>query len=352
MPHRLPRLLISCSVLGLVLLAGFSKVQAQGTSVANLEEIQRAAVGLTALPPRLGEDGSLTGQPGSTIQTEIRVRNVSAQTIVVGTLVEDFVIAADGRTPVPVDSQIDSRFSLASWIEIPVKQATIQPGGIQTIPVVIRVPANARPGGRYAMIMHQPVVNTGEDLSGDLAGQAAINERVGTLVYFRVPGPVHEEAALRNIVIPGFSEFGPVPINFKIENLSDVHIRPQITIEVRNLFGRTVDTVTVETQNVFPDSLRDFTANWDRVWGWGRYTAHFNVAFGEQGQVLTASVPFWLFPYRLIVAILVVILVLIAVGVLVRRHLRYRNGVEEQHIGLLEDRIRQLEHELHDKDNP
>jgi hypothetical protein len=350
MQYRLPRPIIFSFLLGLVLLSGTAIVRAQGTSVANLEEIQRAAIGLTALPPRLGEDGSLTGEPGATIQTQVRVRNVSTQPIVIQTLAEDFVIGEDGRTPVPVDVQVDTKFSLANWIEIPVRQATIQPGGIQTIPLVIRVPANARPGGRYAMIMHQPVVSTGEEFGADLAGQAAVNERVGTLVYFRVPGPVHEEAAIRNIVIPGFSEFGPVPITFDIENLSDIHIRPLVNIEIRNILGRTVDTVTVETQNVFPDSLRRFEANWDRVWGFGRYSARFNVSYGDQGQVLTATAAFWLFPYRLIVAILVVILVLIATGVLIRRHLKYRGGVEEQHIGLLEDRIRQLENELHEKD--
>lgn len=331
--------------LAMVFAGGWSVAHAQ-QEVANLEEITRAELGLTAIPPRLGDDGSLEVQPGEFVQTQVRVRNTTGQTQTVQTLAEDFIISEDGRTPIPVQASPDSRWSLASWIEIPNPQTTLPPGVSQTIPVFIRVPENALPGGRYAMIMHQPTAGEQASLEVELGGQAAVNQRVGTLVYVRVAGPVNEEALIRNISIPGFSEFGPVPISFEIENLSDIHVRPITQISITNMFGQEIDQLKVEAQNVFPYSIREFQTEWDRVWGFGRYTAHFMTVYGTQGETVLASYSFWVFPYKLVLTIIVILVALIGIFISVRRHLDHRNDVTSQHISLLEDRIRQLENEL------
>ncbi len=314
--------------------------------VANIDEITRIELGLTAIPPRLGDDGSLEVEPGQIVQTEVRVRNTTSQFQTIQTLVEDFIIGEDGKTPTPVPSNSDSRWSLASWIEVPNSQTVLPPGVSQSVPIIIRVPENALPGGRYAMVMHQPIVDSQTTLSAAIGGQAGINQRVGTLVYVRVEGAVTEEAHIRNITIPGFSEFGPVPISFEIENLSDIHIQPITQIRVTNMLGREVSELKVESQNIFPYTIRDFKAEWDQVWGFGRYTAHFMTVYGSQGETVTASYSFWVLPYKLILTVLVVILALIGMFVAVRRHLYHRNDLSSQHISLLEDRVRQLENEL------
>ncbi len=316
-------------------------------SVQNIAEITRGEVGLTAIPPRLGDDGSLELQPGQLIQTEVRVRNTSNEVQTIQTLVEDFVIDTDGKTPVPVNGLRDSRWSLASWLEVPNATTVLPPGVSQSVPILIRVPGDALPGGRYAMVMHQPVLGDGITLSaGETGGQAAVNQRVGTLVYVRVSGEVNEEAHIRNITIPGISEFGPVPISFEIENLSDIHVRPQTQIRISNMLGQEVEVITVESQNVFPYSLREFSTQWDRVWGLGRYTAHFMTVYGEQGNTISASYNFWIVPYKLILAVLVLLLALLGIFISIRRHIRHRNDVTSQQVALLEDRIRQLENEI------
>lgn len=339
--HKLSIALVAVFVLSLVASA---PVLAQ---VANLEEIQRAAVGLTAIPPRLGDDGTLTAKPGETIQTEVRVRNSSEKPIRVGSLVEDFIIGEDGRTPVPVVATTDSRWSLAKWIELADVERIVPAGGSQTIPVVIHVPENALPGGRYAMIMHEPRVSAASDTqTGQTAGQTGVTQRVGTLVYLRVEGDVKEEAFLRNIKIPSFMEFGPVPITFSVENLSDIHIAPVTSIVIKDAFGLEKGKITVPSQNIFPYTMREFTANWDRVWGFGRYSAEIIVEYGEKHQVVTETAYFWLIPVKLLLALITLILAMIGVGVAIRRHLRHISSEETKHIELLEDRIRQLEDEI------
>jgi len=341
-----PKSVLFGALFSIFFLFGASDTQVQA-QVANLDEITRQEVGLTAIPPRMGDDGSLEVQPGELVQTEVRVRNTTSQVQTVRTVVEDFIIGEDGKTPIPVVGNEDSRWSLASWIEIP-NETTLLPAGVsQTVPVFIRVPDDALPGGRYAMIMHQPIGNDQVSLSTtELGGQAAVNQRVGTLVYIRVAGEVHEEAHLRNISIPSFTEFGPVGISFDIENLSDIHVQPITQIRISNMFGTEVEEIKVEAQNVFPYSLRSFQTQWDRVWGYGRYTAQFLVVYGSEGETVAATYHFWLFPYKLVITLFVVLIALLGIFISIRRHLYHRNDVTSQHVSLLEDRIRQLENEL------
>lgn len=333
------------AILALVVWLAPSLVHAQ---VANIDEVSRPQTALMAIPPRLGDDGTLEADPGETIQTEVRLRNTTDQAVVAGSFIEDFVIGEDGKTPVPVLEQTNSRWSLAQWMRLGATEVRLAPHTTQTISVTITVPEDAHPGGRYAMIMHQPVRDA-DVLGGDgqVQSSAGINQRVGTLVYLRVNGPVSEAASIRNLRIPTLTEFGPVPIQFEIENRSDIHIRPQTTIEIKNIWGRTVDTIVVETKNVFPSTQRLFETEWDRVWGFGRYTAHVTTVFGESSQVTSATAHFWLIPYTLILAILVVLIALTGIGVAIRRHLLHRSQDAEQHVELLEERIRQLEEELH-----
>lgn len=344
MSNRLPAII-------LVLLGTFVlMISIANAQVANMPAIQQEAVGLTAIPPRLGDDGSLRADPGETIQAQVRVRNTTNQPLMVSTLVEDFIIDSDGRTPIPVVGQTDSRWSLAQWMELPLRDQVIPAGASQTIPVIIRVPETALPGGRYAMIMHQPKSESqAVGAKGETAGQTGIQQRVGTLVYFRVNGDVREEAFIRNVRVPMFQEFGPVKIAFDVENLSDMHIQPVGSVVIKDMLGREKDKIDVESQNVFPQTLREFSAQWDRVWGLGRYTAEISLTYGEKGQTALALAHFWVVPVKLLLAIGVAILALIGVGVAIRRHSLQRNSVESQHISLLEDRIHELENELHNR---
>jgi len=314
--------------------------------VSNIAEITGSSIELTAIPPRLGDDGSLSGDPGSTIQAQVRIRNNSGESITVDTLAEDFIIGDDGITPVAVNEQPNSLWSLASWLQLANTRNTIGPFGSATIPVIIQVPDNALPGGRYAMIMHQPASAADQATSGETAGKTGISQRVGTLVYFRVNGDIKEAATIRNIKLPFLTEFGPVPISFELENMSDIHIQPLTKITIRNMIGQTSEVLEVNTKNVFPYTSRSFEAEWDRIWGFGRYTGTIEAAYGSQGKLAQATFSFWLIPYKLLIAILMTIIAIVGIVVATRRHLLHRNSVETQHVTLLEDRIQQLEQEL------
>lgn len=307
---------------------------------------------LTAIPPRLGEDRSLRIKPGEKIQTSVRIRNGSSETLTISSRAQDFIVATDGSTPTPINDQVSNRWSLASWIILTPSVQVVEPGEIATVNVVIEAPDNALPGGHYAMVTHEPVTGASDvpaQFNLNRSSVSALQQRVGTLLYVTVEGPINEAAFIRELKFPRFSEFGPVPFSFLVDNQSDIHLSPRIGVEIYNLIGRKVETIEVESKNVFPFIAREFEGEWDRIWGFGPYTARVVMSYGTDGQLAMATTNFWLLPITLILAIIIVLLVIIAIIILIRRHLRSRQTNNDQRVQELEAKVRELEEQKLEK---
>lgn len=306
-------------------------------------------VSLTAIPPRLGDDGSLTIKPGEKKQITLKVRNSSQKTLSIESLVSDFVMSEDGETPVALTESVSNRWSLASWMTVSPSGQVLAPNELALVNVVIEAPADALPGGHYAMVTHQPKLPSLKDANGQAPSQTGISQRVGTLLYVTVDGPINEEAFVRNLTFPNLSEFGPVPFSFTVDNASDVHIRPQVTLEVFNLFGQRVDTLQIESKNVFPLLSRDFSGTWPKIWGTGRYTAKLTMSYGTTGKVVVTQTSFWLLPYKLVLAGGIVLLVLLALTIIIRRHLLHRQAETEAELKAMQDKLATLEKQTSSK---
>lgn len=341
---KLPAQLIKICALVFVFTALMmgDRLLAQAQAPGALGTQEQSQVSLTAIPPRLGDEGDLAAKPGEVIQTQVRVNNPTNEAVTISSSAYDFTIDVDGETPIPIEGDVSSRWSLANWLVLAPATQTIAPNQTAVVNVLVEVPDDALPGGHFAMITHQPT-QSGVQAIGQQAATSGINQRVGTLLYVFVEGPINEEAFIRNAQFPKLTEFGPVPFSFSIENMSDIHIRPQISVEIRDWLGRTSDAVLVNPKNIFPLTSRDFDGQWDRIWGIGRYSATITASYGQSGSLAVAKTHFWLIPITLVIAILVVILTLIAVGIAVRRHIIHRKTDQSGKIQELESKIRELE---------
>lgn len=300
------------------------------------------AITLTAIPPRLGDDLTLQAAPGKKLQTSVRVRNTSDETLQIKSLVQDFIVDLDGETPVPVSSEISNRWSLASWVTLLPDRQEIEPGEFANLTVLIDIPPDALAGGHYAMITHQPVVGVSSTdaatgTTTDNTG-SALQQRVGTLVYVVVEGEINEQAFVRNLEFPKFTEYGPVPFSLVADNQSDVHIQPQIKVEIYNLINKKVDTIELESKNVFPFIERGFDGQWNRLWGFGPYQAKAVMSYG-QGQTAIASTNFWLFPFKIAIAATVALLSIIVLLVALSKHFRHRRKRKQTKLNLLKKKI-------------
>lgn len=310
MPVRLKYLL---SILSLLLLLAFpSPLLAQSTST------------ITAIPPRKEFEIS----PNQTKTLELKLRNDSDTLHYYQVQVTDFIVSDLAGTPIPVTEQTSGRWSLASWVTTP-DFLPVDAGSTQLVKITITAPSDALPGGHYAMVTYQPNPNLERGGLQDTGAQ--IGQRAGTLLYATVPGDITQDALIRKFTAPRFTEYGPVEFYLQVENLSDVHIQPTGTLTISDIFGRKLDTLKVEMQNIFPDSIREHTTQWAQKWGYGRYRADLKLAYGDQGGTLTASIFFWLFPIRIVIYSLLLLLSLLSLLLIFRhRHLKHEKELEEE----------------------
>jgi len=172
------------------------------------------------------------------------------------------------------------------------------------------------PGGHYAVVFYSPtekaVVGS---TSATPEGQAGISPNVGTLTYITVSGDITEAARVTRMAVPKLSEFGPIDLETEIENSSDVHIKPIGTIRIYNAFGQLKTTLKLDEANIFPTASRVFKNTWSRKWGLGKYKALLEANYGDQGQLLTAAVFFWIIPWRaILIALLTIVLIVLLIA--------------------------------------
>lgn len=292
---------------------------------------------MTAIPPKV----ELKGNPGQTLTATLKLRNDSPQTENFSVSVEDFIVTDSKGTPLPIATKISNRWSLANWISAP-KNIPVDAGGLQIVSVVIKIPMTALPGGHYAMITYTP---NADSKAGDLKQTGnIITPRVGTLIYVTVSGPVNEKATITKFSVPKFIEKGPVEFAGTIESLSDIHVNPKGIITISNPLNSKVAEINVDAGNIFPETSRDFTATWNQKWGWGRYKADLNLAYGTAGSLVTATIFFWLFPIRLVIYFLIAIISILTIIIIL-------NNRSKKHQEDLEKEVKELKEELQSIEN-
>lgn len=295
---------------------------------------------LVAMPPRAGEDGQIRISPGEKYQTNVRIRNVSDKTVTLTSFAQDFVVKDDGSTPIPVYDTVTNRWGLASWMVIAPNRHTLAPKETAEMTVLIEVPENALPGGKYAMVIHEPING---DEQTDVGSVAAISQRVGSLFYVIVEGAINEEAYVRDFQFKKFQEFGPVPFSFLIRNQSDIHISPRMNIDIFNMFGKKSGSIPVDSKNIFPLNSRNFAGSWDKIWGFGLYTAKLTASYGDSGQVAVASASFWIIPVRIILSVLFGSMLIIAMVLMIKRYGEKQANLEKEKIKELQTKLNKYE---------
>lgn len=317
MNQHIRHLLLPALVLGIAI----SAMPANFVHAAN----QNAGQALEIAPPVL----NLTADPGQTITTKIILRDVSTSKLVVRNQINDFVAGGEDGTPrlLLEESAEDSPYSLKSWIQ-PLPEFTLNPKQINELPVKIKVPADAAPGGYYAVVRFTA---TAPDLEGT---GVSLSASLGTLVLMRINGDAKESMKVEEFVTTkngkktGLFESQPITFMARIKNEGSTHEQPTGSIVVADMFGNKIAGVNVNLtrSNVLPNSIRKFEQTLDKAvigdrFLFGRYTADMKLTYGTKGQTVTESTSFWVIPYRLVgFAILLIVIVVVIIRIALKRY--------------------------------
>jgi hypothetical protein len=270
----------------------------------NICHAQVATNGLSAIPPR----SEIEVKAGQANTQSIKVRNESTETKTITISVRDFIVSDNQGTPNFIDNLSDSlnnRWAASSWIQLSTTSLTLKPGETKSLNLTVMPPQNALPGGHYAAIIYSPNTTSIGASTG-----AAVQTNVGTLVYVTVPGDINQSALIQSFSAPKFSEFGPIDFDATIKNSSDIHIQPVGSIIVKNWLGGKTAQLSLNQTNIFPYTTRDFQNTLDKKWLFGRYQATMQAVYGTAGGLISATIFFWVIPWRFILLIIAAIAII------------------------------------------
>lgn len=299
-------LLAACSVVAILCMPAASFAQNSGSGQ-----------GLEIAPPLL----SLTADRGQVLHSEMRLRNVTTQTLVVQAQYNDFVAGGEeGQPKLLLKGNEQSPYSIKDWLST-IEALTLAPQEQRTIDVTVTVPKNAAPGGHYGVIRF-----TGAAPETDQT-TVSLSASVGTLMLVTVSGNVKEAAQIAEIYTSqngkkrSMFEYGPVTISTRVQNTGNVHFQPTGTVTVTNMFGKRVSNFQLNQTkgNVLPQSTRRFDVTLNKKLLFGRYKVMADVVYGKDNTIISKSMSFWVIPYKLIAICLAVLALLIF---LIRRYNR------------------------------
>jgi hypothetical protein len=302
---------------------------------------------------------SVSGKPGSSITTQIRVQNGATTDLQLKVSLMKFRAYGEEGKPQLLNRQAGDDYF--DWVSFNPTDFDAPPGEWKTVTMTIRLPQSAAFGYYYAVIFSAADAPPNAPQKNVIIGSSAV------LVLVDAQNPnAHRSLTLANFTADHRSyEFLPANFAVRLHNEGNIHLAPEGDIFIYQ-GKRLVSTLNVNAQlgNILPQSYRIYRVDWkdgfpvyqptttngkavmDKhgnpkqglKWDFsqvpklrfGRYTAHLVLAYdnGQRDIPLEATLSFWVIPWRfLAVAIVVLVIVLLGLRSLLRpvyRRLRKR----------------------------
>jgi len=209
-------------------------------------------------------------------------------------------------------------YNASRWFTLEPADFILQPNEVKKIQVTINTPKNAEPGGHYATLYFRPLIPQ-EAVS---AGGAISLARIGVLAMMIVPGDTTESLSASPVKAPSWSSFGPVKFWSTLTNHGTLHLLPNSTLTVKNMWGIKVAEIKSPPTLVLPQTTKEHNLTWDLRFGFGPYTATLTTIYGtDQTPLVSEPVTTWLIPWPIILSIFVLLTFIYKIFIVNRRRL-------------------------------
>jgi len=254
--------------------------------------------------------------PGETKTVEIIISNRMGVDKIFSITTEDTSGTKDASQSLVLLGDDHGPYTLKDYISVPIDEFLIHHGERVHVPVTVNLPIDAEPGAHYGSLLVSIVSDPNKSEIRDTAvPTSAIISRIGTLFFITNPGATSSEGKLQKFsTISNHKLYttGPIAFGAVFANTGDIHLNPYGEIKITNTFGNEVGFIQLEPWFVMPKSLRVREVAWDRQFLVGRYVATASINRGYDNIVDVQSTVFWVLPWKLLLSIFVVLLIVFA----------------------------------------
>ncbi len=269
---------------------------------------------------------SLVTDPGQETSSQFKVINNSNAQENLKIELAKFEVTQAGASLTLQDLGPEDDF--AKWITITPQAFSLSPNQSQTVRFSIAPPKDAALGYYYGLVVRrQKEVTTKEIKQTVVTGAPALP----VLLEVRSPNAKRELQLMEFTTDKAFYEYLPVKFSVKVKNTGNIHIVPTGNVFVD--WGKKKDVALLSANpargNILPQAERIFDTSWEdglilykdgksaidfdkplskfRI---GRYTATLLLVYdnGQRDIPLEATVSFWVFPWKIIFLVILLIM--------------------------------------------
>jgi len=282
----------------------------------------------------------ISGNPGETLTKEITIINESEGSQTYYSSYANFEASGDTGNP----SFVEAKDDIGTWITAP-EILTLKDQESKIVSISIKIPMDAEPGGHFGSIFFGTSPN-------NPGSGVSIGAKTGILVLLSVNGNVKEAGGLVDFSTKDNKKFYntlPVSFTYRFKNDGGDRIKPVGKITMRNIVYLPADRIDANptSGNILPDSTRRFNVDWVKnprakdyiepqgtfpqffdqaLYQWrnfaiGPYFAKINLLYGTEAIRVTENTFFFVFPWQLIICLLVIFIIVFWGGrKLIRRY--------------------------------
>ncbi len=308
---------------------------------------------LTLTPVRI----EVEGDPGSTVVRPIELINEQNAEITFYSSFSNFEAQGESGNP----AFTEPKEGLGTWMKLP-ESITLGPKQSKKINLVIDIPKDAYSGGHFAVAFFGTLPNASRTEG------VGIGAKTGVLVLLSVKGEVLEAGGVSSFNLKDNKRFYnslPVSFQYRFRNDGNDRVKPEGTLTIHNAVYYPTERLNGNpvSGNILPKSTRLFNLEWvenprasdfvqptgfvasfseQALYQWnnfavGPYLASLDLVYGTNGIRTTKSVFFFVFPWQLLICLIILFIIVFFVGrILLRRYNKYiikkaRAGMEPMH---------------------
>jgi len=335
------RALICSAILGIVLtLSGTLPAWAASTS---------KGISLTTSPVST----DLTGKPGSSVSTTLQVMNNSSIPLNITLQLDTFKASGtSGQAQIIAPSSGDD---FINWVTFSNQSFLAEPGVWTPVQMTINIPSYAGLGYYYAVLFKPSIPNASSKLTETLKSSNAI------LVLLNAESSnEHPQVKVTSFTSKDkIYEYLPASFSVNVYNNGNIYLPPtgDIYVSRTSNFNKILDAIPINTAqgNVLPGSSRVYSVQWtdgfpvfvpktlagqpvtnkqgqaidqlkwdfsqSHKFRFGKYYAKMVLVYnnGTQDVPITATVSFWVIPWKLIILLILFVAIIVGLAVVVIR---------------------------------
>ncbi len=235
-------------------------------------------------------------EAGSSKTVNLVVENRTGRDEVFEISFEDFVASSVAGETVTLLGDATSKTSLKDFFFTEKKSFVLSHGDRLVLPVVVNVPTNVAPGGKFASVVVSAVASSTRVTESDRSYTgAAVLGRVATLFFVTVPGDTISQGELISLKTKNQKKVfftNEIPFRLEYKNSGTISLNPYGVLEVKNIFGGVTDRKVLDPWYALPDSVRTRDVVIKGSF-FGRFKAHAQVNRGYEDIIDTQDFTFY-----------------------------------------------------------